>query len=246
MAATISFLDMSVSATPPGGHFEPIPITLGANNQPNDVRILFITASGASDSITLTMPMEPDPPTGFTAGYSLDPGFETQGAYYRRLLATDTSTSIALPKPNQYRHYMLGLLTARGVSPTVNPVAGALAPSYTVGNANATLASVTVPAAGVMVFFLGSIPDPGGGWPAWAVSMNAPTGWTNLVATDKSGSTFYPFDTNPGILVVAKTYTGSGSTGTVSVPVAPGAPAFAGMYMFFQAGADVSVVVGAA
>lgn len=246
MPASVQFFDMEVNVTPPNGHLEPIPLILGPNWQPNDVRMLFISAYGANNDITLTIPMVPDPPTGFTAPYSINPGHECQGAYFRRLVAGDNDTAVALYKPQQWRHFMFATLTARYVSPSVAPVAGALTVSYTAGNSTASVSSVTVPASGVMVFFIGTLPDPGGAWPSWAVSMGAPTGWTNLVATSKSGSTFYQYDVNPGLLVVAKTYSTSGTTGTISVPVAIGQPAFVGMYMFLQAAPNVSVAIGAA
>lgn len=246
MATPISFLDMSVNLSPPGGHLEPLPLTLGPNWVPNDLRVLFVTAAGADSDVTTTLPMTPDPPTGFTTPYSINPGHETYGAYYRRLLIGDNATSVAFYRPKQWRYFMYTLLTARGVGPTFTPTAGRLVVSYTAGATTASVTSVTVPGAGVMVFMLGTVPDAESGNPSWATSMGAPTGWTNLVATDKSGATFYAYETNPSLMVVAKTYTTSGTTGAVSVPVAVGQPAFAGMYMFLQASADVSVVVGAA
>ncbi len=246
MPAQLQFFDMAVSITPPGGHAEPLPITLGPNRQPNDIRMFFVSASGSGSATTLMMQMNPDPPTSFTAAYSLNPGIETEGAYYRRIVAGDADTSVKWVKPPGWRHFMLSTLTVRGVSPTVNPTAGRLKVAYTGGAATATVTSVTVPAAGTMVFFIGTVPDPGDGWASWAVSMGAPTGWTNLVATDKSGTTFYQFDDSPGLMVVAKNYTSAGSTGAVSVPVALGQPAFAGLYMFLQPALDVSATIGAA
>jgi hypothetical protein len=242
----ISFFDMSVSITPPGGHLEPQPLTLGPNWQPNDIRMAFVAAAGSSGDITLTVPMTPDPPTTFTTAFSINPGHETNGAYYRRLVTGNTDSSFAIYKPQQWQYFMYGLLTARGISPTSTPTAGRLKVAYTAGVSTATVTSVTVPAAGTMVFFIGTVPDPAGSWPSWAVSMGAPTGWTNLVATAKSGSTFYAYDDNPGLLIAAKNYTSSGSTGSVSVPVSLGQPAFLGMYMFLQPAADVSASIGAA
>lgn len=242
----ISFLDMSVNLSAPGGHLEPLPLTLGPNWVQNDVRMLFVAAAGANGDVTITIPMTPDPPTGFSAPYSINPGHETQGVYYRRLVTGDNATSVAFYRPKEWRYFMYTLLTARGVSPTSTPTAGRLTVAYTAGATTATVPSVTVPGAGVMVFMLGTVPDAESGNPSWATSMGAPTGWTNLVATDKSGSTFYAYETNPGLMVVAKTYATSGTTGSVSVPVSVGQPAFAGMYMFLQPAADVSVAVGAA
>src|SRR5262249_8079394 len=67
----VSFFDMELAVTPPGGHLQPIPLILGPNWQPNDVRIMFISAAGANQDIPLTLPMTPDPPTGFSAPYSI-------------------------------------------------------------------------------------------------------------------------------------------------------------------------------
>jgi hypothetical protein len=73
-----------------------------------------------------------------------------------------------------------------------------------------------------------------------------PTGWTHLVATDKSGLTFYQYDTSPSLVVAGKAFTTSGSTGSVVFPTAQGAPAFAGLYVFLTPAADVSATIGAA
>jgi hypothetical protein len=67
-----------------------------------------------------------------------------------------------------------------------------------------------------------------------------------LVATDKSGANFYQYDTNPALIVVAKVFTTSGTTGSVSFQSAKGAAAFAGLYMFLTASSDVAVSLGAA
>lgn len=252
MPASISFFDMSVSITPPTGHFAPQPLLLGANWQPNDVRLLFVSnsatapTSDGSQEVAMTMAMTPDPPTGFTAAYSVNPGSETRGVYYRYLVAGDTDTSVSWPKPPGTRDFLFTTITARGVNPAVAPVAGNLATSYTAGASTVSVSSVTVPAAGDMVFCLENVPDPEGSWPSWGVSMGAPTGWTNLVATDQSGATFFAFGANPSAMVISKNYTTSGTTGSVAVPTAVGGPAFAGMYAFLRPAPDVSVTVGAA
>jgi hypothetical protein len=224
---------------------------LGANWQPNDIRFLFICAEasgspGDSGSTATPIAMFPSTPTGFTAAYNLNPGFETKGVFYRRLVAGDTDTYVYFPKPAGWREYMFATITARGVDPGTAPIAGAVTPSYTGGDTNISVASVTVPAAGTMVFFLGTLPDPGGGQPGWAVSTGVPTGWTPIVATDKSGTTYYPTDPNPSLNLVGKSYSTSGSTGAVLFPAVNGAPAMAGMYMFVQPAPDVTVAIGAA
>lgn len=242
----LEFFDMEATVTPPTGHQEPVPITLGANWQPNDIRLLFVSAEATGEgSITVPIPMKNDPPTGFTSLYSANIGAETRGIYYRRLAAGDPDSQIDFPKPPGWREFMFSVMTVRGVNPAIAPVAGKTVVTNTVGNSTCSVASVSIPAAGTMVLMLGSVPDPGGGWPSWAVSMGVPTGWTPLVATDKSGSTFYPYDTNPGLNLVGKSYSTSGSTGAVAFPVALGSPAFAGMYVFLRPSPDVSATIGA-
>lgn len=246
MPATLSFFDMEVSVTPPTGHLEPVPLTLGANWQQNDIRTLIVAGLATTDGGTAAQPMTPDPPTGFTTGYDLapSPGFSTQGVYYRRLVTGDSDTSVAWPKPPGWNNYLYTLITARGCDPGTAPTAGGLTWSHRRGDATFTVNSVTVPAAGSMVFLLATIPDvdPGG----WSVSMAAPTGWTNLVATDKSGPTYYQYATDPAVMVIGKRFTTSGTTGSVTVPCGIGHPAFVGMYMFFPPAPDVSVGIGAA
>jgi hypothetical protein len=242
-----SFFDMAVSVTPPTGHLEPVPLTLGANWKQNDIRTLMVAglASG-SNGDTAAQPMTPDPPTGFTALYNLGPtpGFSTNGVYYRRLVNGDADTSVAWPKPPGWNNYLFTTITARGLDPGTAPTAGQLLWSHVRGAATFTVSSVTVPAAGAMVFLLATLPDidPGG----WAVSMGVPTGWNQLVATDKSGATFYQYGTDPSVLVIGKNYASSGTTGTVTVPCGVGTPAFVGMYVFFPPAPDVSVSIGAA
>lgn len=245
MPATISFFDMEATTTAPTGYQEPVPLTLGANWQPNDIRLLFISAEAVQNGITTPVPMKNDPPTGFLSAYTANTGFETRGVYYRRLAAGDPDSSITFPKPSEWREYMFATATVRGVDPTVAPVAGLLKVTSVAGDSTCSVASVTVPAAGTMAFMLGSVPDPGAGWPSWAVSMGVPTGWTPLIATDKSGSTFYPYDDTPGLNVVGKSYSTSGTTGAVAFPIALGSPAFAGMYVFLRPAPDVSVSIGA-
>jgi hypothetical protein len=249
MPAQLQFFDMSVSVTPPSGHHEPLPITLGPNWQPNDIRLFFVSASGSSGSTTLMMPMNPDPPTGFTAAYSLNPGRETHAVYYRRLVAGDADTSVEWTKPPGWRHFMVSMLTVRGVSPTTNPTGGKLGVTYIADDAttSGTVDAITVPAAGAVVLFVGNIPAPVKvAWPQWAVAMGVPAGWTHLVATEKSGQDFFAFDTSPSLMVVGKTFTAAGSTGPVVFPAGKGTPAFASLYAFLTPAPDVSATIGAA
>jgi hypothetical protein len=249
VAATLQFFDMSVSMTPPTGHQEPMPVTLGPNWQPGDLRLMFISALATATSGAETeadIPMAPDPPTGFTASYSREPGWGTHGTYFRRLVTGDNSAGVVFPKPAGWRQFMLSFLTVRGASPTAAPTAGNLRITSSAGTATATAPSISVPAAGTMVFFAGNTPSPESTpWPNWGVAMGAPTGWTNLVASEKSGQTFYQYSTDPAVIVVANTYASSGSTGTVTFPTARGKPAWAGMWAFVTPAADVSAAIGA-
>jgi hypothetical protein len=246
MALTPSVFDVSVNTSPPNGYKQPLPVTLGPNWQPNDLRLLFVTASGSSGNTPITMEMFPDPPTGFTAAYSLNPGFETHGVYYRRLASGDEDTSVAWEKPQGWTHFMVAMVTARGFSPSSNPTGGNLTLSQTGGDTAATTNSVTVPGAGAVLFFAGSVQSPGISAAKWAVSLGVPTGWKHVAATDKSGQDFDEFDTSPAIVVVGKSFTASGSTGSVSFPTSQGGPAFAGLWVHLPAAPEVTMTIGAA
>jgi hypothetical protein len=67
-----------------------------------------------------------------------------------------------------------------------------------------------------------------------------------MVATDKSGATYYATDTNPSVVIIGKSFSTSGSTGSVSIPFEPGSHAFGGMYLFLVPAPDVSATLGAA
>lgn len=246
--APITFFDMAVTLTPPSGHFQPQPLLLGASWQPNDIRILIVSAYGNERSgVQQSVAMFPHPPTGFTAAYEVGPGFETRAVFWRRLQAGDTDTEVKWPKPPSWNHFLFATLTARGTDPTTAPVAGPLSVAYQAGDATATVSSVTVPAAGAMALCLGTIPDPNGqGWPNWASALGVPTGWTALVATDKSGPTFDQYTAEPAAVVVGKSYPSAGTTGDVEIPTAIGLPAFIGMYVFLRPAQDTTIIVGAA
>jgi len=251
--ATLQFFDMSVSVSPPNGHLEPLPLTLGPNWQPNDIRIHFLSLSGASASGTLDMKTTPSPPTGLTAVYSLNPSSETHAVWWRRLQAGDNSVGAAWAKPRNWRHFFYGAVTVRGATPSAAPTAGSLSDfgdiAYVVadGTTAATVSSVTVPSAGTMVFFLGDVSAPTlTPWPSWPVALGTPTGWKGIAATENSGDAFYQYDTNPALQMFAKSFGAAGSTGSVSMPAGIGAPAFAGLYCFLVPAADVSVSITAA
>lgn len=244
--APLVFLDMSASVTPPDGYLEPLPLLMGPNQQPNDVRILFVSASeSASGGVAEEIQMNPDPPSGFTKGYALAPGFETRGVYYRRLVGGDVDTSVSWIKPVGWLDFIFGLVTARGVDPNMTPVAGDLTSlmSHKTGNSTMSIGPVAIPSPGLMLFCVWVVPDPENIWPAWAGAVGGPTGWTNLIATDKSGNTYYQTDSNPSLMMAGKSFSTSGTTGTVIVPINPGSHAFAGMYIFLKPAPDVSIAV---
>lgn len=243
------FFDMSVSTTPPNGHNQPMPITLGPNWQNNDVRLMFIAAGGNTGRMSIDMAMNPDPPTGFTSAYSINPDLETYGTYYRRLQTGDEDTEVAWAKPANWEYFMHAILTVRGVSPTGSITAGRLGVYYITSDDtdSATVDSITVPGAGFVVLMVGNVACPEQNtWPHWAVAMGVPDGWTHLVATDKSGENFDEFDSSPSIIVVGKSFSSSTTTGEIEVPAAQGSPAFAAMYAFLPAAEDVSMTIGAA
>lgn len=249
MSGEMSFFDMSVSVSPPTGHLQPMPITLGPNWQQNDIRLFFVVGGGSDGSFALDMSMNPDPPTGFTSAYSLSANRATYGAHYRRLQAGDEDTSVNWAKPASWEYFWTATLTVRGVSPASNPTGGTLGVTYETSDDtdSATVDSATVPGSGAMILFIGSVAAPERSpWPHWAVSLGTPTDWTHLVATDKSGDTFDEFDTNPAVLVVGKSYSSSGSTGTITVPASKGSPAFASMYVHLPAAPEVDFTVGSA
>jgi hypothetical protein len=247
MPATISYFDMEAVVTPPNGYLEPFPFTLGPNQQQNDTRILFVSASeSAPGGVTEAVQLVPDPPTGYGQAYALAPDFETRGVYYRTLVTGDADTSVAWIKPSGWRDFLWVPITARGVDPAIAPVAGDLTTnmSHSVGSTTLTVSSVTVPAAGEMIFCLWTIADPEGNWPSWPGSLGVPTGWTHLVATDQSGATFYATGTNPSVMVIGKKFAAAGSTGSVSVPVESGSHAFGGMYVFLRPAPDSTSTAG--
>jgi hypothetical protein len=259
MPATLNFFDMSASVTPPKGHEEPLPVTLGPNWEPNDYRFFFVSGSGTSSlGLSATeMKMNPDPPTTFTTAYALNVGRETHGVYYRKLQSADNDQFVTWAKPSNWRHFMVAMFTVRGLSPTTAPTAGTLSGwrsgasgiVYQIADTTVSAAvnSVTVPGAGSMVFFVGNVAAPMSiQWPNFPVAMGVPTAWTALVATPNSGNTFYEFDQSPCVNVVANSYGAAGSTGSVVFPAGLGAPAFAGLYCFLTPAADVTVNVGAA
>lgn len=252
MPAQVSYLDQEAVVTPPDGYLKPFPLmVMGPTGVQNDLRVLFVSGSeSASGGVSEAIQMQSDPPTGFTQAYALAPDFETRGVYYRPLVTGDADTSVAWIKPTGWRDFAWALLTVRGVDPATAPAAGDLTQlmTHNVQDSTLTVASVSVPAAGEMLFCLWMVADPEGNWPSWAGAMGVPSGgtWAHVSATDKSGNTFDPQSTDPSLLVIGKRFAAAGSTGSVTVPCSVGSHAFAGMYAFFRPAPDAVSVAGGA
>jgi hypothetical protein len=314
MPAQIEFFDMEASTTPLGW-LSPIPVTLGPNWQPNDIRVFcnlwFLMFSDTLGDIYVgNQGIVPPGFTGIVADttfaetltdtntngsgghqtYSvIAPGYGSIS--WRRLVAGDTDTFIQPTAaqwltPNGAVAYATAIFTIRGVNPGYTPATGGLSwtnspwdgITYTLsgqtdewtqstGLMSNQASSVTVPAAGTMVMWLSTtaIPTIGTYYPAvggtTGCSMGVPTGWTPLVATANSGSTYYPYDTNDASQVIAKTYSSSGSTGTVTVPLPAsintssgllyefywnGAANVQGCHIFVEPAPDVTATAGSA
>jgi Putative phage tail protein len=243
MPAQLQFFDMSINKQEPAA-FVPLPVTLGPNWQPNDIRLFLQLAwiQGSTGDYTSV-------PPGYTNfGYTGFPGFRM---CYRRLVAGDTDTFVQYANPTSFNAAFSTLLcTVRGVAPSVAPTnpapqfgeLGTLpAVSSTGGSVSAWTFSVPVGAALVwMNNWHGTQAATGCTW-------GAPSGWTNLVATDGSGATYTPFGAQDSVALFAKAFSSAGSTGAFSVQY--GAERNARNYMAsigLTAAADVSATGGSA
>lgn len=293
MPAQIQFFDMETSASTPGFQ-EAIPVTLGPNWQPNDIRVFCnywffnYPAVGGQPEFFGNFGLVPAGFTGFGPnGTSTQTVVDSSnhisytmllqgyGAIsYRRLIAGDVDTFVqptiaSWPTTSSVSGYASAAFTIRGVAPSSAPLLGALSmPTSTFSWSDADYTflvldnniaqSISVPSAGTMVLWASSqaiidyldyngtqeTPFSVGGA---GNSMGAPTGWTNLVATPNSGATYFPYDTNPASIVVAKTFTGSGSTGAITFPIGPqSSSCFQGCRIFVVPAADVSGTAGSA
>lgn len=247
MPAELEYFDQQTLTTPPAGYLQPLPFVMGPTWVNNDMRVLFVSGSESVDSSSEAVKMNPDPPTGFITVWALDQGVETRGVYIRRLLNGDPDLNAAWAKPVGWLDFVWAPLTIGGTDPGFVPIGGDLTTSmsHNVGDTTLTVDPIAVPAAGEMVLCLWTVPDPEQDWPSWATSLGEPAGWTHISATDKSGDTYDPENTDPAILVVGKKFAAAGTTGTISVPCDPGSHAFSGMWLFVKAAPDVSTTIGA-
>lgn len=213
-------------------------------------------------------------PNSNYSGTSTVPVTEGYGVIsWRRLLPADTDTFVVIPPfigvsssynlnwPGTAVMWAHALFTVRGVDPGTNPTLGALGPfagqalfAGPLGVGNNGVRSISVPHAGTMAFWVSTaayVPNPISGQYAPSYiqpgSLGCPNGWTNLVATPNSGATFYEYDSNPASLVIAKSFSGTGSTGTLNIPNGLSSDLNCqGLYAFFTPAPDVSGTTGSA
>jgi hypothetical protein len=227
-------------------------------------------SGSGSSSWGATRASQDNPTTFFGPNFlMLPPGFNTKGSIlptdgdqelgysvsWRRLLAGDTNTFIVYSLPAAMSVFSTCFFTVRGVDPawTGSGVDWGLL-SFPNSSSINTASSVSIPGAGTMVYIVTSYPAPAGNNSASApwvaaqntgASMDAPTGWTNLVATSSSGTTYFPFYSNASAMAMAKSYTGAGSTGSVSITAGPAVnPIFDGPWIWFKAAPDVIATAG--
>lgn len=225
-----------------------------------------------SDSGSAFVPGSSDNPSTFYGPNFLmePPGYNTFGnilpssgdeelgysVSWRRLIAGDADTFIVYALPASMSVFSTILYTVRGVDPAwttgTNNNWGSL--QFTNSHSINTASSISIPYAGTLAFMVTSYPAPAGNDSAQApwvaaqntgASMDAPTGWMNLVATSSSGNSYYPYYSNSSALAMAKAYTGATSTGTVTIVAGPSTnPIFDGPWIFFKPAPDVSGTTG--
>lgn len=242
MAAKLSFFDMTITKQVPA-FAVPLPVTLGPNWQPGDVRLFLqlCQLTGSSVDYSLT-------PPGYTAFYTGPP----VGARfcYRRLVAGDADTFVQYTNVAPFNgSFAILQATVRGAAPSSAPACvnfSQLGPlpsqSSTGGSMSGVAFSVPVGAGLVwMNNWFGNTPN------ATGCTWGAPAGWSNLVATDGSGAQYTPFGAQASSALFAKAFSSAGSTGAFSVQY--GAELAAQNYfaaMTLTAASDVSGTGGSA
>lgn len=236
MPAQIQFIDPEAYNSPMPGQSEPLPITLGPSWQANDIRLVFNIFSNYyyyGNNIWGYYGPNPFPPAGFTVGH--DPGgsslaHQNEWAAWRRLTASDVDNRAISWQERYWLFFGLLMITARGVDRASSPTFVDVGVTQLQTPSRIRFPSVTVPGAGVMLLICltgngsgqwstGQSPDVST-VPTTGSSLGVPAGWTPIVATEKSGSDYYPYDTNTGMIVLGKYFSAAGSTGTVDVPCA--------------------------
>lgn len=247
MPATIQCFDMSIVAQP-SGPYTPLPITLGPNWQPNDIRFFFQAYTFGNNGPPWAIP------PGFTVIADSVPALATHQCFvaYRRLVPGDTDTFIQYANFGDSKTWSSGLITVRGASVTSNPTAAPLAstslPTLSATGGTISLSSVTVPAAGAVLMWFYSVPNlnqpnlnPTG------ATLGAPAGWSNIVATDGSGAAYAPFGGQSSTMFVGKSFSSSGSTGAINVAYGAELAALLGpAWVAIPAAPDVSATAGSA
>ena len=218
MPAKLQFFDMEI-LTPPSGPYIPIPIALGPNWQPGDIRLCFQAAYVENATARLVKL-----PPGYTEVFYSDPW--ELSISYRRLQPGDTNTFVQYDSASgAYKIWTATMLTVRGAHPSSAPT-GALGgsgpsgqttiPTMSSTGGTAAYPSFSIPAAGAAVLW--AFTCPGNAVNVSAASVGCPAGWTNLVATDSSGATYTPFSGASATMLAAKAFSSSGSSGIADVP----------------------------
>lgn len=244
MPAQLSFFDMSVSDQIPA-YSVPVPITLGPNWQPNDIRLFLQFAWNGSTNFTVT-------PPGFT---SYSPSSQTNlNLSYRRLVAGDTDTLVQYTQTSFPNGFYYALMTVRGVSPSAAPVSPStpgvlmtLPAASTTGGSTSSISgggsnAFAVPVGAALLWSL-NVPSA----TVTGCTWGAPAGWANLVATDGSGVNYTPFGAQSSSALFSKSFSSAGSTGTWAIQY--GAEKGAQGYVWFTtltAAPDVSATAGSA
>jgi hypothetical protein len=209
MPAELQFFDMSVAEAP--APYVPIPVTLGPNWQPNDLRF-FVQGSGAFTGWVT--------PPGYTV--LVNPAAGQGMICYRRLVAGDTDTLVQYQiytRSDGYGHYNSGLFTVRGASsatPTAAMVTGPTLPSASSTGGTVAAGSFSISAAGAIVLYFTTTVPVNPAIPT-ACTLGCPPGWANLVASAGSGVTYTPFGSQASEMYVAQSFSSSGSSGTVTL-----------------------------
>lgn len=266
MPATVSFFDMECSTSAPSSVLAPIAVTLGPNWQPGDIRVFFQTYVDTNGTLN---PNTYQSAPGFTYSTGTDTGISASwsikwGVGWRRLVAGDTDKSIAYVAPSSMALFTSALLTVRGVDPGTNPTVAHLTDTMTFTSSTAYPVpsfAVTANSTAIVAFYNYGQPL-NASWAATGAEVATPAGWTTLVSTPGSGSTYTGFGNSNPLLVIGKAFSSSGSTGTITFAGAPsptygGAPtgslhtgdnltAFSGDRVIFKAAPDVSITAGTA
>lgn len=254
MPAQLSFFDMEASVTPPVGYFPPIPITAGPNWQPGDIRVYClgwhsVTTAAGVDNAWIPIPGYTSVNVQFDTGSGLSPVIRW-GVFWRRMVTGDLDTFFNFVAKYSLQVCHSAIFTVRGVDPTSTPTittwqitgtGSTVSPPATI-----VVSSVTVPSAGTTAVWVSN-----GAYQTTAgvdTSTGTPPGWTNLAATTNSGATYNPYDTSPSSIVVAKSFSSSGSTGAVNFPIGNSVNpvGLVGATVFFKPAADVSATAGSA